>query len=122
MIEIETENQHHMILYTIGEVAKMLSLKDGDGKMVGRNRLFRLLRANKILCKDNTPNQYCINMGLAVLHKTTKKWKTYVVPTFTDKGIAYLQRGFGDGRFTKTFVNNKQDKCVTNIVNLNDVT
>ena len=100
MIEIEDkETGHHSYLYTIGEVAKMLQLKDSEGKYVGRNRFFRCLRYNGVLIKDNSPAQYFIMMNLALLHSTTKKWKTYTVPVFTEKGINYLRNKFQNGDY-----------------------
>jgi phage antirepressor YoqD-like protein len=99
MIEIQTENGHHTYLYTVGEVAKMLQLKDNDNKPVGRNRFFRALRYNGVLIGDNSPSQKFINMGLACLHSTTKRWKTYTVPVFTEKGIDYLRNKFEAGGY-----------------------
>lgn len=109
MIE-KDDNGHHYVLYTMGELAKMLNLKDSNQKPIGRNRLFRVLRnpINKVLCKDNTPSQFMINMGLAVLHRTTKRYKTYTVTCFTDKGIAYLENGFASGKYQVVLEPKKQ--------------
>lgn len=99
MIEITTDGNHTMYYYTVGETAKMLQLRDSENKPVGRNRFFRALRYNGVLIKDNSPSQIFITLGLAVLHKTTKRWKTYTVPVFTEKGVNYLKNKFETGGY-----------------------
>lgn len=98
MIQIENEG-HTLVLYQVEEVAKMLALKNVDDKPIGRNNMFKVLRHNKIITATNAPQQFWLNMGLAVLHTTTKRWKKYTVVCFTEKGIAYLMNGFMSGKF-----------------------
>lgn len=118
MIEIQIpDSDKHMYLYTMSEVSKILNLKDQDGRHIGRNRMFRCLQYNKVICRDNTPQQYFINMGLAVLHKTTKRWKTYTVLTFTERGIDYLKNGFASGKYV-AYV---EPKNVINKLKIEDV-
>jgi phage antirepressor YoqD-like protein len=103
MIAITNESGHTEYLYQVGEVSKMLNLKDNQGKPLGRNKLFKCLRYNKVLLRDNTPSQFIINMGLGRLHVTNKRWKRYHLPVFTETGINYLQSGFESGKFTVQF-------------------
>ena len=114
MIEIEHEDGHHSYLYTVGEVAKMLQLVDADKKPVGRNRFFRALRYNGVLLQDNSPSQYFIMLGLALLHSTTKRWKTYTVPVFTEKGINYLSNKFKSGGYV-VYVKTEEKDLTQNI-------
>lgn len=119
MIIIEKEDGHHMVLYTIGEVAKILNLRDMDKKPIGRNRMYRVLRNAGVLSKkDNTPMQYYINMGLAVLHTTTKRWKKYTVPCFTERGLSYLEERFKNGKYA---INTEKQPLVKNVVNIDDI-
>lgn len=99
MISIEKENGTHEYLYQVEEVAKLLALKNVDDKPVGRNNMFKVLRYNKLLTGNNAPTQFWLNMGLMVLHTTTKRGKLYPVVCFTEKGMAYLYNGFLTGKY-----------------------
>lgn len=118
MFEIETDEGHHMVLYTTGEVAKILNLKDSNGKSIGRTKMFKILRWNKVLLRDNSPNQYYITMGLAMLHKPLKRWKRYTMPCFTERGLNYLENAFKQGKLQLV---QESKPLVKNIVNINDI-
>lgn len=98
MIQIEVEG-HTKYYYQVDEVAKTLALRDSNKKLIGRNRLFRCLRFNKILDKKNAPYQFFLNMDLAIYHSVNKRWKRYLVPLFSDNGIEYLKERFINGKF-----------------------
>lgn len=104
MIEIETEMGHHENWFTTGEFAKMLNLKDSNGKPVGRNKLYALLRENGILMKNNEPYQWVLNLELVRMHMVEKRGKTYYLPIFSIRGLNYVQKQIADGKF----VNEKQ--------------
>lgn len=53
-------NSNHSM--SVGDVAKVLNNQYGITNF-GRNKLFNLLRHNKILCDDNTPRQQFIDNG-----------------------------------------------------------
>jgi len=114
MIAVENELGHTTYWYTVAEVSKALSLRDGNGKFVGRNRLFSVLRNNKVLDKSNQPYAIFINLGIARSHKTTKRWKSYYVPVFTDNGIEYLRNRFLDGRYQINFGEEKKKSMFVN--------
>jgi len=98
--EIDEITQHTRYWYTISEVAKMLNLKDKEGKCVGRNKMFRVLRYNKVLMADsNQPFQYFLVLGHIKLHSTSKRWKQYFIPVFSDMGVNYLKNKFESGDF-----------------------
>jgi len=99
MIEEVIEGQHTKYWYTISELAKMLNLCDEDGKSIGRNKMFRVLRYNKVLMEDNQPYQYYVMLGHAKLHCTTRRWKNYYIPVFSDLGVNYLKNKFAGGGF-----------------------
>jgi phage antirepressor YoqD-like protein len=120
MIEIirDPESGSHEYLYTMGEVSKLLNLRDQNGKTIGRNRFFKVLIHNKAILRDHTPSQFMINSGLCVMHKTTKRWKTYTLITFTEKGINYLESAFKSGKY-QAYVEPKQIEV--NTVKLSDI-
>ena len=94
MIEIRDENQHGTYYHTGGEVAKILGLKDSNGKTLGRNRFYKLLREHKILMDGNIPYQFLIMMDLIILHQVRKGTYNVNMVLFTDKGVAYLKNKF----------------------------
>jgi phage antirepressor YoqD-like protein len=110
MFQLELEDGHHIVLYSVSDAAKILNLKDCDGRGIGRNRFFSVLKYNKVLLKDNSPSQYWMNMHLMVLHKPMKRWKRYTMPCFTEKGINYLENQFKSGRFVVHFESKKPVK------------
>ena len=89
-----------MNIYTIADVSSMLHLKMADGRNVGRNLLFKILKYNKVLMKDNGFYPFWIDMGLGVHQIATKNFKTYVVPMFTQTGLNYLSNGFMSGKYS----------------------
>jgi phage antirepressor YoqD-like protein len=94
------EFDRHEHLYSIAEVSSMLHLKMEDGRNVGRNILFKILKYNKVLMKDNRFYPFWVDMGLGVHQIATKNFKTYVVPMFTQTGLNYLSNGFMSGRYS----------------------
>ena len=99
MIRFEDENGHSIYWYDAADVAKFLNIKDTATKrVVGRNKFIQFLRHNGAIMKDsNQPTQYWIQLGLSRFHRTTKRWKTYGMPLFSDKGIAYIQNKIDSG-------------------------
>jgi hypothetical protein len=94
------ENDRHEHLYSIADVSSKLHLKMADGRNVGRNLLFKILKYNKVLMKDNRFSPFWIDMGLGVHQIATKNFKTYIVPMFTQNGLNYLSNGFTSGRYS----------------------
>lgn len=115
MIEIKDNvTGHTEYYYQIGEVCKMLNLRTADGKVIGRNNGFKVFQYNGIICKkDNTPKQSLINLGLAISHKTIKRYKTYAVTMFTERGINYLKRQFESGKFIVYYEQTEKRKGLT---------
>ena len=101
--------------YQVQDLCKMLSLKTGDGKQIGRNRMFKVLRYNGVLCNDNSPKQSLLNLGLAIYHRTLKRYKSYGVTMFSEKGINYLQRQFETGKFIVFYESTIRKKRIKNI-------
>lgn len=101
MIEIKNiENDRHEHLYSIADVSSMLHLKMADGRNVGRNLLFKIVKYNKVLMKYNKFYLFWIDMGIGVHQITTKNFNTYIVPMFTQTGLNYLSNGFMNGRYS----------------------
>lgn len=72
----------------IGQLAKILNIRDGK-KVLGRNKLFALLKAKGILKENNEPYQQFINAGYFNVIVTKEGFtKTLVTP----KGIDYLSK------------------------------
>jgi phage antirepressor YoqD-like protein len=119
MIEIETEGLHHEIFYTVSETAKLLDLKIKEGKHVkhlGRNLFFKVLRQNKVLSKkDNSPNQSFINLGLAKLHSTSKRYKRYTLPVFSENGVQYLKERFENHKYITYYEKTIRNKFVKSL-------
>jgi hypothetical protein len=120
MIEIMVNGNtgHTEYYYSVSDVCKMLGLRDASGKLIGRNNMFKVLRYAGVLCQDNTPKQHFLNMGLAIYHRTIKRYKTYGLPMFSERGVNYLQRQFECGNY-QVFYEPTQKKKIT--VNINDV-
>jgi len=85
--------------YQVRDLCKMLRLKDASGKLIGQNTMFKVLRYNGVLCADNTPKQGLLNLGLAIYHRTIKRYKSYGVTMFSEKGVNYIKRQFEIGKF-----------------------
>jgi hypothetical protein len=103
MIEIEdSETGTHSYLYRIADVSQVLNLRLSDGRHVGRNLLFKIMRnpANHILQRGNKFNQNWINLGLGVMHVVYKHGgaHAYIIPLLNEAGIAYLKRGIASGK------------------------
>lgn len=68
----------------------------GEGIDIGRGRLFRFLREQKILMKDNTPYQYYMNLGIFKVKETLFRGPTQdhinSVTYVTGKGQEYLYK------------------------------
>lgn len=103
MIEIRDAYTGHGSFYHTGtEVAKALGLKDSNGKTLGRNKFYKLLRDHSILMDGNIPYQYHIMLDLVILHQVRKGNYTVNMVLFTDKGISYLKHKFiQDERITE---------------------
>jgi len=79
----------------MGVVAKSFALKDMDGSILGRNKLFEILRNNKVLQSSksdwNIPYQNYIKNGyFRVLFKTVKDDITIATTRITSKGLEFL--------------------------------
>lgn len=111
MIEIETEG-HHENWFTSTEIAKMLNLKDSNGKSIGRNKMYALLRENAILMNGNEPYQWTIALGLVQMYLKEKRGKTYYLPIFSIRCLNYVQKKIAEGKFVTKIppvVNNYKD-------------
>jgi phage antirepressor YoqD-like protein len=97
--------------FSIGEVAKFLMLKEGK-KILGRNNLISVLRYNRILLPDNSPNQSFVSLGMAHYYITEKKFKSFGVTLFNMRGINNLRSGFKEGRYVIEF--DKKNKKIKN--------
>ena len=81
--------------FSMGVVAKSFALKDMDGSVLGRNKLFEILRNNKVLQSSksdwNIPYQNYIKNGyFRVLFKTVKDDITIATTRITPKGLEFL--------------------------------
>jgi len=95
MILITDEFTGHGTYYHTGtEVAKALGLKDSDGKTLGRNKFYKLLREHGLLMDGNIPYQYLIMLDLVILHQVRRGNYTVNMVLFTDKGVSYLKNKF----------------------------
>jgi hypothetical protein len=89
----------HEYFYQVRDVVKMLKLRTADGKLIGQNNGFKVFKYNGILCADGTPKQSLLNLGLAISHRTMKRYKTYAVTMFSEQGLNYLKRQFETQKF-----------------------
>jgi len=104
MIQFELPDGRHQYWYDAAEVAKHLMIKD-DKKILGRNKFMQYCRHNGVLCKDsNQPKQNLIQLGLMRWHNTNKNWKTFGMPLWSDKGIAYMERRISSGAFSTGYL------------------
>ena len=104
---------------SMGEAAKTFNIKDKDGNILGRNKLFELLRDAKVLQSSksnwNVPYQMYVKNGyFRILLRTIKNDTTITVTRITPKGLDFLhelikQLGYtyeGTLKEIKTFVSN----------------
>lgn len=82
---------HGQYYHTGGEVCKALGLKDSNGKTIGRNKFYKLLREQGVLMEGNIPYQYHIMLDLVIVHQVRKGNYTVNMVLFTDKGVSYLR-------------------------------
>ena len=94
MITIYDENQHGTMWYTVSELSKMLNIRDDNGVLLGRNKMYKLLRKEQILMDNNYPYQYYLNLGLVQMHKKVKGNYTVFMPIFSMRGVNYLRKRF----------------------------
>ena len=76
----------------MGEVAKLLKFKNFNGKPIGRNILFNVLRDNNVLDKYNQPYQKYINQGYFEVKQTFNSFtgEPFYTTLVTSKGIDYI--------------------------------
>lgn len=74
---------------TINEMARLLSQKH---ELIGRNRLFRMLKSNSILMQNNTPYQKYINQGYFEVTEVVKNGKIKLVTLITPKGQLFINK------------------------------
>ena len=104
---------------SMGEAAKTFNIKDKDGSILGRNKLFEILRNNKVLQSSksdwNVPYQMYVKNGyFRILLRTIKNDTTITVTRITPKGLDFLhelikQLGYtyeGTLKEIRTFVSN----------------
>lgn len=108
-LQIEIDNQQKMIenviynindeLFSLSSVAKLLKIKK-DGKVLGRNKFFELLRTDKLLQNHfqnkNRPYQKYINNNVFMEKlEYVKALETTVHITYvTQKGLDYLMKKY----------------------------
>lgn len=87
----------------MGEVAKLLKFKNVNGKPIGRNILFNILRDNSVLDKYNQPYQKYINQGYFEVKQTFNAFtgEPFYTTLVTSKGIDYILKllrklGYGE--------------------------
>ncbi len=107
MIGLTNELGHTTYWLDTQELAKALSLKDNKGKYIGRNRLMKVLRWNKILDKHNQPQIYFMNLGLIMTHKTTKRYKGYLMPVYSERCVEFMRKRFAEGKYQIVFEEKK---------------
>jgi anti-repressor protein len=86
----------------IGQAAKILKIKDENGKIIGRNKLFRMLREESIFFKNkNEPKQKFIESGYFLLKEQYIKDidQTMLKVLVTQKGLERLNRKFSGELF-----------------------
>lgn len=74
-------------LISMGEMSKLLKDEHID---IGRNRLFKYLRDNKILTKKNLPYQRYVNSGYFQVKETSNSNGVFLTTYVTGKGQMYL--------------------------------
>ena len=76
----------------IGDFAKIYNFKDRSGKLLGRNKIFRILRSLGILNKDNVPYQSYMKY-FKTMEKVYSKGEydfNRIIPFITPDGQTYL--------------------------------
>ena len=81
---------------SVGTVAKTLNIKDDDGDLIGRNKLFEILRSNKVLQSSksnwNIPYQNYIKNGyFRTLLSKTINGITVATTRITPKGFEFIE-------------------------------
>lgn len=99
MIEKTDDVGHTTFWYSCTEVAKIISMRDNSGKILGRNLFMEMLRQNKVLMSNNFPYQFYINMGFVTMH-CVKKWHNHYQPVFSEAFIHYVKKKIDSGEFT----------------------
>lgn len=79
----------------VGDFAKALSTPE---RPIGRNRLFRWMRANNILDQNNVPYQKYLNAGYFEVVEVLKYGQPCVVSLITGKGQAYLYKKYASSQ------------------------
>ena len=83
----------HDMTISVGDFAKILSK---HGRFIGRNRLYALLRDQKILNEKNIPYQSYIDSGYFEVIEVRKYGNYYPAARITGKGQQYLHRKFAE--------------------------
>ena len=76
----------------MGEVAKLLKFKNFNGRPIGRNILFGILRDNNVLDKYNQPYQNYVNQNYFEVRQTFNAFtgEPFYTTLVTSKGIDYI--------------------------------
>lgn len=96
--------------YSIDNLARLLALVDKNGRKVGRNRMFRILREKRLLLQNtehNKPYIMYINIGWFTSKLIKQKAKNHIFITkVTPKGIHELRKSFKGWGYTSTNTKN----------------
>jgi len=105
MIEKTNENGHAEYWYCVTEVAQIVGMRDGNGKIIGRNKFIAMLRQNNVLKENNMPYQYYVNLGFVQMY-AVQKWHQHYIPIFSQTFIEYVRKKVDNGTFK--YVHEKQ--------------
>lgn len=117
MIEKTNENGNTEYWYLATEVAQIVGMRDGRGKIIGRNKFIEMLRQNKVLKENNMPYQYYVNLGFVQMY-AVQKWHMHYVPIFSQTFIEYAKKKVAGGEWRFVY---KKPTFIKNEVNIDDV-
>ena len=117
MIEKTNDVGHTEYWYTATEVAQIVGMRDGRGKIIGRNKFIAMLRQNGVLKENNMPYQYYVNLGFVQMY-AVQKWHQHYIPIFSETFIEYCKKKVARGEWK--YLHSKKE-VITHFVNLNDI-
>lgn len=96
----QTQYQHkeYIKCIEVGTFAKFCRFKDQQGKVIGRNKLFIILRQLGIINRQNEPYQSCLSYIKLAQKKVYRGEQFFLtsVPLITPEGQEYLRKRIED--------------------------
>ena len=91
MIKLKDEMGHHQNYFTGQELCRIIQLRDDKGKLLGRTKFYKKLKADNYMLQNGLLPQFFLDLDLGITYTTIKKHHKYILPLWSEKGLNFLK-------------------------------